>query len=245
MQTQERWIGLQASNKFEVAKAQSSLLALPSNLHRVRPAKMEQAMSSVFPTLATVRKYHDEGQALGTICEIIAEASALLSVGKSIQSHQIKFLAQEILREYYYLTIAEIRFCMEQGVRSEYGQIYDRLDASVISEWFEKYTANRTLVGEDMAMTRIGEETAKWRKEASENGNLKPMPESVKQSIENLANGFLVDGEIKRGIKSGEFEPDAAVIEMIRNEWEERDRPCGFEQFKSMRIAQLKAQLKK
>jgi hypothetical protein len=245
LQTQEKWTSLQATNKFEVAKAQSSLLALPSSLHRVRPAKIEQAMSSVFPTLATVRKYHDEAVALGSICEIIAEASALLSVGKSIQSHQITFLAREILREYYYLTIAEIRFCMEQGVRGEYGQIYDRLDASVVSEWFGKYTANRTLVGEEINSRRMGEENARWRKEASENQNLKPMPESVKESIENLSNGFLVDGEIKKGIKSGEFEPDAFVIQMIKSEWESSEKKYTFEQFKSMRVAQIKAQMKK
>lgn len=202
-------------------------------------------MSSVFPTLATVRKYHDEAVALGSICEIIAEASALLSVGKSIQSHQITFLAREILREYYYLTIAEIRFCMEQGVRGEYGQIYDRLDASVVSGWFVKYTDNRTILGEDMGFRRIGEETAKWRKEASENQNLKPMPDSLKQSIESLSNTFLVDGELKKGIKAGEFEPDDFVIEMIGSEWESGCKQYTFEQFKSMRIAQLKAQMKR
>lgn len=245
MQTQERWTSLQASNKFEVTKAQSSLLALPSNLHRVRPAKMEQAMSSVFPTLATVRKYHDESVALGSICEIIAESAALISVGKGIQSHQITFLARDILREYYYLTIAEIRFCMEQGVRGEYGQIYDRMDASVVAEWFVKYTANRTVVGEEIDLRRIGEETARWRKEASENQNLKPMPESVKQSIENLSNSFLVNGEAKKGIKAGEFEPDDLVIEMIKSEWENGGKEYTFEQFKALRVAQLKAQMKR
>lgn len=202
-------------------------------------------MSSVFPTLATVRKYHDESVALGSICEIIAEASALLSVGKSIQSHQITFLAREVLREYYYLTIAEIRFCMEQGVRGEYGQIYDRLDASVVAEWFVKYTANRTVVGEEIDLRRIGDETARWRKEAIENKNLKPMPDSLKQSIENLSNSFLVGGEIKKGIKAGEFEPDGVVIEMIKSEWENGGKEYTFEQFKALRIAQLKAQMKR
>lgn len=245
MQTQEKWITLQASNRFEVEKAQSSLLALPVNLHRIRPAKVEQAMSSVFPTLATVKKYHDEAVALGSICEIIAEASALVSVGKGIQTHQIRFLASEILREYYFLTIAEIRFCMEQGVRGEYGQIYDRLDASVVLDWFEKYTANRTLIGEQIDANKIGQEMAHWRNESIKNEKLKPMPDYVKESIESLSNGFLVDGEVKRGIKSGEFEPDSFVIEMIKSEWETGDKGYSFDQYKTMRILQLKAQMKK
>jgi len=134
---------------------------------------------------------------------------------------------------------------MEQGVRGEYGQIYDRIDASVVSEWFEKYTSNRTLVGEQIDANKVGNEIARWRQEASENQNLKPMPDSLKQSIESLSNTFLVDGELKKGIKAGEFEPDGAVIEMIKSEWETGSKKYTFEQFKLMRIAQLKAQMKR
>lgn len=248
-QTREKWTMLLAKNQFEEAKAQSSLLALPENLHRVKPAKIEQAMSDVFPTLATVRKYHDEAAALAAVCEIIAQAAAQLSIGRNIQPHQIRFVAEEVLREYYYLTIAEIRFCIEQGIRGNYGVIYDRLDTAVISDWLEKYLLERTETAERLTAQRQGEEAAKWKKEARENQNLKPMPESLKESLQGLENNFLVDGELKKGMAAGVFEPDAPTLAMILEEWEARrergeERP-DFEQYKTTRIAQIKTQMKR
>lgn len=236
---------LQAKNLFEEAKAQSSLLALPENLHRIKPAKIEQAMSDVFPTLATVRKYHDEATALAAVCEIIAQGAALLSIGRNIQPHQIRFVAEEILREYYYLTIAEIRFCIEQGVRGNYGAIYDRLDTSVIFDWLEKYISERTETSERLTAQRQGQEAAKWKKEAQENKNLHPMPESLKQSLRSLENTFLVDGELKKGVTTGEFEPDEHILRMIEQEWELDNHSLSLDKFKTMRIAQIKAEMKK
>jgi len=244
-QTREKWSILLAKSLFEEAKAQSSLLALPENLHRVKPAKIEQAMSDVFPTIATVRKYHDEATALAAVCEIIAQAAALLSIGRNIQPHQIRFVAEEILKEYYYLTIAEIRFCIENGVRGNYGAIYDRLDTSVIFDWLEKYILERTETSERLAAQRQGQEAAKWKKEAQENQNLKPMPESLKQSLQSLENTFLVGGELKKGVTSGEFEPDEHILRMIRQEWEVDNQLLSFENFKTMRIAQIKSEMKR
>ena len=248
-QTREKWTMLLAKNQFEEAKAQSSMLALPENLHRVKPAKIEQAMSGVFPTLATVRKYHDEATALAAVCEIIAQAAAQLSVGRNIQPHQIRFVAEEFLREYYYLTIAEIRFCIEQGIRGNHGIIYDRLDTAVVFDWLEKYLLERTETAERLTAQKQGEEAAKWKKEAQESQSLKPMPEILKESLRSLENTFLVDGELKKGVAAGAFEPDAPMLVMILEEWEAKresgeERP-GFEQYKTMRIAQIKAQMKK
>ena len=244
-QVREKWSILLAKSLFEEAKAQSSLLALPENLHRVKPAKIEQAMSDVFPTLATVRKYHDEATALSAVCEIIAQAAALLSIGRNIQPHQIRFVAEEILKEYYYLTIAEIRFCIEQGLRGNYGVIYDRLDTSVIFDWMEKYLLERTGTSERLTAQKQGEEAAKWKKEAQGNKNLKPMPESLKQSLQSLENTFLVGGELKKGVTVGEFEPDEHILRMIRQEWETDSQSLSFEHFKTMRIAQIKSEMKR
>ena len=121
METCQRWTTLQAQNNFDEAKAQSSLLALPQNLPRIRPANMDQAMSDVFPAISTVKKYHGNGVAVASVSEIIAQAAALLNVGKNLQSHQIDFLACEILENWYWLTIGEVRFVMNSGLSGKYG----------------------------------------------------------------------------------------------------------------------------
>ena len=204
-------------------------------------------MSSVFPTLATVRKYHDENTALSAVCEIIAQAAALLSIGRGIQRHQIEFLAEDILRQYYFLTIAEIRLCMEYGVRGDYGTIYDRLDTSVVAEWIEKYITMRAEISARKAEQKPGDEVAYWREQAKKNPELKPMPDEIKKALLNVENKWLVDGELKAGVKSGDFEPDAAVLEMIEQEWGQDKRPdkIPYKDYEVLRIAQIKAQMKK
>lgn len=204
-------------------------------------------MSSVFPTLATVRKYHDENTALSAVCEIIAQAAALLSVGRGIHRHQIEFLAEDILRKYYFLTIAEIRLCMEYGVRGDYGTIYDRLDTSVVFEWIEKYISIRAEIASRKAEQKPGDEAAYWREQANKNPGLKPMPYEIKKALLNVENKWLVDGELKAGVKSGDFEPDAAVLEMILQEWSNDKTPgkMPYRDYETMRIAQIKAQMKK
>lgn len=219
---------------------------MPENLHRCKPATVKQAMSDVFPTLATVRKYHSGATAKGAAAEIIGQGAALLNVGKNLQPHQIEFIADEILREYYYLTIGEIRYIVERGVRGEYGTNYDRFDVQTVFEWIEKYLVERTSTAEQEAQAKPGNDSAKWREWAKKNG--KPMPESVRQALSALENKYLVDGEAKQGVRSGEFEPDTATLEMIRQEWETNEGNAQrqpFENYKTLRIAQLKAMMKK
>jgi len=69
----------------------------------------------------------------------------------------------------------------------------------------------------------------------------------VKQSLSKLENTFLVDGELKSGLPSGEWEPDEPTLRMIEMELADlpEEKRIPFVNYKAMRIAQLKAQIKK
>jgi len=241
-----QWQALQQTGKFEESKALSSMLALPENLHRVLPATIEQAMSDTYPTLATVKKYHGPEAAKDAVIEIMGQASALMNVGKNLKPHQIDFIAIEILQEFYWLNVGEIRYVMTCGVRGEYGEVYDRLDTIVIFGWIEKYLEVRTEIAANRAR-RVEAEMIAAEKARKPNASEIPMPEAVRQSLEKLENTFLVGGELKQGFTTGEFEPDAPMLRMIEMEWAdlpEQSRP-PYENYKVMRIAQLKALMKK
>lgn len=222
------------------------MLALPENLHRVLPATVEQAMSDVYPTLATVKKYHGPEAVKDAVIEIVAQSAALLNVGKNLKPHQIEFIAVEILQEFYWLNVGELRYIMKQGVRGEYGEVYDRIDTIVVFGWIEKYLEVRTEIAANMAM-RAEAEQAAAEKAKPQSHTAIPMPEAVKESLSKLENTFLVDGELKSGLPSGEWEPDEPTMRMIEIEW--ADQPdverIPFVNYKVIRIAQLKAQMKK
>lgn len=222
------------------------MLALPENLHRVLPATIEQAMSDAYPALATVKKYHGPEAAKDAVIEIIGQASALMNVGKNLKPHQIEFIAVEILQEFYWLNIGEIRYVMTRGVRGEYGEVYDRLDTIVIFGWIEKYLEVRAEIAANRAR-RVEAEMLAAEKARQPNALEIPMPEAVKQSLSKLENKFLVDGELKQGLPAGEFEIDEPTERMIEMEWADmpdEDR-LPFVNYRVMRIAQLKTQMKK
>jgi len=222
------------------------MLALPENLHRVLPASVEQAMSDVYPTLATVKKYHGPEAAKDAVIEIVAQSAALLNVGKNLKPHQIDFIAVEILQEFYWLNVGELRYIMKQGVRGEYGEVYDRIDTIVVFGWIEKYLEVRTEIAANRAMRAEAEQMAA-EKAKPQSSTAIPMPEAVKQSLSKLENTFLVAGELKQGPHVGEWEPDEFTIRMLEMEWADlpKEKRLPFVNYKVMRIAQIKAQMKK
>lgn len=198
-------------------------------------------MSDVFPAISTVKKYHGDGVAVASVAEIIAQGAALLNVGKNLQPHQIEFLACEILQEWYWLTIGEVRLIMNNGVTGKYGELYDRLDVSVVLKWFERYADVRGEVIAEKSRRAHLDRKEQESKTATE------MPEALKELANRVQPKYLVEGEEKAGFIQGEFEPDKYVLRMIEMEW--ADLPevgrVPYENYKSLRIAHLKTQMKK
>lgn len=203
-------------------------------------------MSDVFPTLATVRKYHGENGAKAAIVDIVSRAAAMLNVGKQLQPHQVEFLADEILLEYYWLNIGELRYLFLQGTRGEYGTIYDRFDSTVVFGWIEKYLEVRADIAANRAQRGEAEQDAKFRA-IPESKTAIFMPDRLKDMQKKMENKFIVSGVPKSGVVAGEFEPDEPTMRMIEFEWADQneDTRLPFENYRAMRIAQLKAQMKK
>ncbi len=231
LSTAALWQGLQQAGKFEQDKADLSMLAMPEILPKIKPANIEDAMSDKTPTIATARKYQGEEVAKYAVVEIVSQAAALLSISRNLQTHQVEFLADEILRDWYWLTLAEIRFFMLEGVRGKYGAIYDRLDVNVVLDWLAQYSEQRTAIAEKMQREKRIEQEA---------GDAKPMPEWFLDFIKK----HTLQNEQKT---KGEFTPDGAFWEQVEREWMDTTEKNGlsFEQFKQMRLAQTKTLLKR
>lgn len=219
-----RWLEMQRSGSFESDKAQLSMLALPQYLPGVKAATMEEAMQGKTPLLSTVKKYQGEGVAIASVKHIIGEASTLVNVGRNLTPQQVEFLAEEIIAQYFYLTLADIRFVMRQGVTGKYGELYERLDVQVVSGWFAQYVSERL----DAAESKSSQ-----KKPDAGDGNAVHMPQWF--------TDFLRKFEVKEEPKS-DFIPDANFWKMVEDEWKQSPEPrMELEKFKTMRLAQTKA----
>ena len=205
------------------------MLAMPQYLGSIKPVSMEDAMSGKTPTVATVKKYQGEAAAKAVIEQIIGEASALINVSRNLTVPQIEFLADEILSTYYYLTLADLRFVMREGVTGKYGDIFDRLDVRVVTSWVDRYVSARLNAAEGRNMNA--------RKKDEPAGNAVPMPDW----FVNFLRKFEASSQPK-----AEFEPDEAFWQSVDQEWSENTDPARptLKQFQTMRLAQVKAMFK-
>lgn len=228
---------MKQAGTFEQDKCELAQHSLNSNLPTPRTVK--DAVSSDVATLATIRKYMGEESAKDVLIETIGFASGLLNIGKNLQPHQIDFLADEILREWYWLKISEMKFVMLEGVRGNYGELYDCLDFRTVMQWLAKYDEQRTAV--------VEQENGQKVEQYAISETAIEMPEEVRELIGKFENIFLVEGESKKGLAGGEFEPDEPTLRMIEMEWADLPESgrAPYENFKALRIAQLKAQMKK
>lgn len=195
----------------------------------VQPRTLDQALGGNTPAISTVNKYLGREVSKDAVIQIIAEAAALLNIGKNLQPHQIEFLAEDILHDWFYLTIGEVRYIMQQGIRNRWGNIYDRLDVETVMGWIGQYDAVRT-----DAVERRAQKAA----EAQNTDRAVPMPDSLKQLADSLS---------PKPRTASEFMPDAPFEEMVCQEWaalsDGEKAGLDFQKFRTMRIEYTKALL--
>lgn len=210
-----------------------ALLSIGKNAKSISPRTVKEALTVEVATLATIRKYMGDETTKDALIETIAYAAGLLNIGKNLQPHQIEFLADEILRDWYWLKLSEIKFVMMEGVRGNYGQIYDCLDFRTVMEWLGKYDEQRTeIVERDSQRAHI--------EAKSENVKPMPMPKEVSALADKLKHPF--DRELP------EFEPDEFFEKMVKDEWgakPESERKGTFETLRFLRIQQVKNSFRK
>lgn len=91
-----------------------------------------------------MRKETSEQNALTELKMLIVNLNESLNIGKKMTAVQIETAAQDIIEDYYYLNLADFALCFKNGRKLRYGEIYDRMDSSVILGWLNKYIEERT-----------------------------------------------------------------------------------------------------
>lgn len=192
------------------------------------PQKYGDAILSGAPTIGALSHYLGNKGAVHCVAQMLAWVNALLNVGKGLRGEQLQPTAQLLVEENRMLNVADFRLALKKGAKGDYGTTYDRLDVQVIQTWLNQYWSDRLEAAEQHRLA-----TYKTEKKA-EVENAVPMPDSVKQ----LAKILAVQPEPPKG-----FEPDEILLKVWRAEFEaieNKDQHLTFENFKKLKIAQLK-----
>lgn len=79
-----------------------------------------------------------------------------MNLGKNMNPDQMNETACMIMDEYSFLTLADINLVFKRAKMGEYGNLYDRLDGSIIMGWFKTYFTNRLETAEAESIREAG-----------------------------------------------------------------------------------------
>lgn len=70
----------------------------------------------------------------------------MVSVERNLTPQQIEFAAEYIVENSWIYSLEDLQICFDRGCMGKYGELYNRLDPSVIMGWLGKYEQERNLV---------------------------------------------------------------------------------------------------
>lgn len=78
---------------------------------------------------------------------LIERTCKRMNIDRNMNAEQMAYCAEDIANSMeaniYCLSLDDIQLCLEKGGRCEYGEIYNRMDQTVIFGWFKKYWEER------------------------------------------------------------------------------------------------------
>lgn len=88
------------------------------------------------------------------------EVAEALNVGKTLNSTQMRMIADYVIDNFHYLKPSEIKYCFHRGIFQ--GETYNKLDCNIIGKWIKSYdmmrddeTSSRSLSKEQETKTML------------------------------------------------------------------------------------------
>lgn len=96
------------------------------------------------PNLWEIRNETSHAVAVAVIVKALIHLARLVNikVEDNLNDVQIGEIANDVIEEYGYLKVEEVKYIFKQALRSK--QIYGRLDYNVVMSWIEEYDTQRT-----------------------------------------------------------------------------------------------------
>lgn len=94
------------------------------------------------PNLWELRRYTNHATTVGIVVIALTHTARLVNVENNLNETQIGEIANDIIEDFGYLKVEEIKHVLKTAVRTK--KIFGRLDYNVVMEWFEEYAIERT-----------------------------------------------------------------------------------------------------
>lgn len=128
--------------KHETTEALALKQSSPTFDKVIQATSLVQAAEMNIPSIARMKKER-ETETKQMMAAIIDRAQRMMNLSAKMNAEQLQDAVNIIAAEYYWMTLADLNAIMTQGRMGRYGELYGRIDITVICGWCEKYLAQR------------------------------------------------------------------------------------------------------
>ena len=115
----------------------------PQYLCSLCPKTINDVFVSKEPEIADIVNINGLIVARAAICYLISETLEFFSVKESMSDVQIAVTADLIIEEYPSFKTDDLKLCFKNAKKLRYGEVYNRIDGSVIMRWLKEYNKER------------------------------------------------------------------------------------------------------
>lgn len=84
-----------------------------------------------------------ENHARAIVVILLSEVVDFFNASNTMNDSQVAITTDLIIEEYPYFKIDDLKLCFRNAMKGRYGEIYNRLDGSVIMNWLKQYNQER------------------------------------------------------------------------------------------------------
>jgi len=116
--------------------------------------KMEDCIDSGIPSLAKVRKEKGEEPTIQILTHYIKEVNKYFNFKVKMTDQQTFITCKLILKDYYWLNMADLKIVFENMLAKKYGDYYGKLDGGDFMDGFKAYSDDRLGLAEHMSQEK-------------------------------------------------------------------------------------------
>lgn len=104
-------------------------------------------MSDVFlshePAIGTIIREFGETKTRAAVVYLLADALEFFNATNTMNDIQVAMTVDLIIEEYPYMKTDDLKLCFKNAMKMKYGELYNRIDGSVIMGWLKEYNKER------------------------------------------------------------------------------------------------------
>ena len=130
--------------------------SVPACVKEMRAVQtVADALAAPGITLAAISKEQTFDVTLAYIEMWVVDLNVFMNIKAKMTPPQIRETAHYIYEDYYYLKIQDLKVVFADIKKGRYGEIYNRLDGTIILNCFAQYAQNRWELSEQQGMSNL------------------------------------------------------------------------------------------